>query len=243
MIFLFLHLINLSFLWFLINHRRWPFSVSIWAFIWKVTWKLLRILIFILSIKILRFNEILFVILTVLALLYIVYLFLISFRRDYFLISWEKALIEDLSVICLSSVENIMNWWLFLFYEVDFIWSLSSSHWVLRVDLSLLKCAYSFDWRVWSRQPKVTVIILPYMTSCFVTILFALLWSIYIRDLCLILNRTLTLKLFWGVFLLWLLSWIWIALIPCIHLISNLNISLWRRRWRHSAWGSLPVWD
>lgn len=138
----------------------------------------------------------------------------------YFLI--EEWLIKDLSIICLSSVKCIRNWWLFLSYKVDFVTSLRSSHRRIRVNFSLLQSTCSFYWRIWSRNSKVIVFM-----SIFIKVNSSSIIRLFIRSFCFWKCFFSRCNIVGRVFLLKLLFWFIVILIPSILVLS---LRRWRRR-------------
>ena len=226
---------NHSFLRFLINLRRWSLPRHMLNIL-RV--KLMGILILILRKQLLSFQKIMLGVLRNLIFRDVKNLQkrFITLSRHFWII--HNALIQKLSVVRLSSVEYIMDRWLLFLDEVYLVGSLCSAHWVLWVDFSLLEGACCFCWGVrgWDTEVGVDVFFFRGVFMVFVWLLrsveigadFVFYWlaSEYVL---------------WRVFLLGLLSLVWLALKPSIHLISSLNRAFRRRRWCFSVWWSLSM--
>lgn len=135
----------------------------------------------------------------------------------------KERLVKCLSIVSLCSVKSIRNRRLFLIDEVDLISSLRSSHWRVRLNVSLFKCACCLDRRIRCRDPKVTVhSFLIEIGSCSSLLIRHILrvWEIFFaRDY--IVGRILLLKL---------LFWLIIVLVACILVLHYYWSFRWLRR-------------
>lgn len=136
-----------------------------------------------------------------------------------------------MSIVSLGSVKSIRDWRLFLIDEVNLVRSLRSSHWWIRLNVSLFKCTCRLYRRIRRWNPKITIQSFFIEVNTWFTLLLRhifWIWEIFLPWY----------NVVWWILLLKLLFRLIIILIARI-LVLHYYWSLWGLRRSISSWRSI----